>query len=293
MSVTPAQTPLFPPPDGAAGWLYDCTVRHERLKPVGHRFRYQVYNLLIDLDRLSEANRLSPLFSVGRFNLLGFDARDHGCRDGQALRPWVERLFAEAGLDSTGGRILLLCYPRVLGMVFDPLSIYYSYDDQGQLRGVIYEVRNTFGQHHNYVAPVAGDELSEAGLKQSRSKLFYVSPFNDLDMRYLFRLRPPTDDIKIRILETDRNGPLLSATVSGKKSPLTTKTILRAFFSVPLLPFKIVLGIHWEALRLFLKGLRMQPRPEAPPVFSLEKPDHATADQADKTTLFVSKQGIL
>ncbi|MFZ4786823.1 MAG: DUF1365 domain-containing protein [Beijerinckiaceae bacterium] len=265
-------TPFSPPADGA-GWLYDCVVGHARLKPVGHRFRYHVYNLLIDLDRLDAADRSSGLFSVGSFNLLSFNAKDHGSRDGQPLREWADGLFAQAGLDTTGGRMLLLCYPRVLGLVFDPLSIYYAYDNHGQLRGVIYEVRNTFGEHHSYVAPVQDGEMSQAGLKQSRTKQFYVSPFNDLAMRYLFRLRPPTESLNVRILEVDQDGPLLSATVSGTKSALSTKNILKAFFLVPLLPFKVVIGIHWEAVRLFIKGLRMQPKPPAPPVFSLTDPD--------------------
>ncbi len=264
----------FPPPNDGAGWLYDCLVGHARLKPVGHRFRYHVYNLLIDLDRMAEADKMSALFSVGKFNLLSFMAKDHGSRDGKPLRDWANGLFAQAGLDTTGGRMLLLCYPRVLGLVFDPLSIYFAYDDDGQLRGVIYEVRNTFGEHHNYVAPVQAGEWSEAGLKQSRTKLFYVSPFNDLAMRYLFRMRPPTEHLNVRILEVDQAGPLLSATVSGKKSDLSTKNILKAFFLIPLLPFKVVFGIHWEALRLFIKGLRMKPRPTAPHVFSLGDPDH-------------------
>ena len=273
MSTRQTPASLFAPPDDGAGWLYDCVVGHARLKPVGHRFRYHVYNLLIDLDRLEEADHSSALFSVGRFNLLSFMAKDHGSRDGKPLREWADGLFAKAGLDTTGGRMLLLCYPRVLGLVFDPLSIYYAYDGHGDLRGVIYEVRNTFGEHHNYVAPVEAGDMSEAGLKQSRAKQFYVSPFNDLAMRYLFRMRPPTDSLSVRILEVDAEGPLLSATVSGKKSALSTKNILKAFFLVPLLPFKVVIGIHWEALRLFVKGLRMQPRPPAPRVFNLSDPD--------------------
>lgn len=271
MSANNASASLFPPPADAAAWLYDGIVRHERLQPVGHKFRYRVYNLLIDLDRLDEASALSPLFSVDRFNLLSFNQKDHGGRDGGSLRQWADGLFTAAGIDCSGGRLLLLCYPRLLGLVFDPLSVYYSYDDNGHLRGVIYEVRNTFGQHHNYVAPVQDGELSEAGLKQARAKLFYVSPFNDLDMRYLFRLRPPTDQLTIRILEVDKNGPLLSASVIAHKQDLSTLSILKAFFAIPLLPFKVVAGIHWEALRLFLKGLRMQPRPPAPAVFSVEE----------------------
>lgn len=265
--TVPRAVPLFSAPQAAAS-LYRGEVMHARLKPVGHRFTYKVFNLLIDLDRLGEADRLSGLFSVNRVNLLGFVERDHGPRDGSPLKPYVERLLGEAGIDLAGGRVLLLCYPRILGAVFNPLSIYYAYGADGALAAVIYEVRNTFGQNHTYVAPVAAGELTPAGLRQERDKLFYVSPFNGMAMRYAFRLRPPTDEIAVRILETDAAGPLLSATFKGERKPLTTRTILSTLAGVPMLTAKVVGGIHWEALRLWLKGMRLVPRPEAPPPVS-------------------------
>lgn len=265
--MTAPMPPLFPAPGDAAS-LFRGTVMHARLKPVGHRFRYDVFNLLIDLDRLDEADRASALFSVNRPNLLSFVERDHGARDGSSLRAHAGRLLAEAGVDLTGGRVLLLCYPRILGAVFNPLSIYFGYRADGALAGVIYEVRNTFGEHHSYVAPVRPGELGPAGLRQERDKLFYVSPFNRMAMRYAFRMRPPTDEIAVRILETDAEGPVLSATFNGRRKPLTTLSLLSAWAAAPLLTAKVVGGIHWEALRLWLKGMRLQPRPAAPPPIS-------------------------
>ncbi len=253
----------FPPPREAAA-LYRGEVMHARMKPVAHRFAYGVYSLLIDTGRLAEADRVSPFFSVGRFNLAGFDPKDHGPRDGGPLDEHARDMLRRAGETVDGGRVLLLCYPRILGFVFNPLSVFFVYDAEDRLRGLLYEVRNTFGERHTYVAPVREGELSPAGLKQERGKLFYVSPFNGMEMRYLFRIRPPTETVALRIIETDAEGPLLSATFLGEKETLTTPALLRAFFGIPLLTLKVVAGIHWEAARLWIKGLRLVSRPPAP-----------------------------
>jgi hypothetical protein len=237
---------------------------HARMKPVAHRFTYQVFSLLIDVGRLAEADRLSPVFSVSRWNLLSFSPKDHGPRDGSSLQTHVETLLANSGVDIAGGRVLLFCYPRVLGFVFNPLSIYYCYDAQERLVALVYEVRNTFGESHSYVAPIGVSETVGDGVRQERDKLFYVSPFLDMTMRYHFRLQPPADTLKVRILESDAEGPILAATFSGQRSEMRTGALLKAFFAMPLLTFKIVGAIHYEALRLWLKGLRLKPRP-APP----------------------------
>ena len=254
---------LFPPPAAAVS-LYRGEVMHARLKPVGHRFVYRVFNILIDLDRLAEAGRASALFCVGRFNLASFHEHDHGPGDGSPLRAHVERLLAPCGIDLTGGRVLLLCYPRLFGYAFNPLSVYYAYGRDGQLAGVVYEVRNTFGGCHTYVAPVEPGSLGEAGLRQERDKLFYVSPFLGMGMRYRFRLRPPTDTVAVRILETDGTGPILAATFSGRRRTLTTGSLAAAFAALPLMAVKVIAGIHWEALKLWAKGLHLHPRPLPP-----------------------------
>lgn len=254
----------YPPPVSALS-LYRGEVMHARMKPVAHRFTYRVFSILIDVDRLAEAHRLSPVFSVGRWNLLSFSPKDHGPRDGSSLRNHVEQLLAPAGLDLRGGRALLLCYPRIFGFTFNPLSIYYCYDAQERLVALVYEVRNTFGQSHAYVAPIAPGEAAAVGVRQERDKIFYVSPFLDMTMRYRFRLQPPGETLKVRILESDAEGPILAATFSGRRSEATSANLLAAFLSVPLLTFKVVAAIHWEALRLWIKGLRLVPRPAATP----------------------------
>ena len=247
--------------DAAA--LYFGDVMHARLKPIGHRFSYRVMSLLIDLDRLDAADRQSRLFGVNRAALYSFNEADHGMRDGSSLRAYVQNCAAGCGIDLAGGRVLLLCYPRLLGYNFNPLSVYFCYRADGGLAVIIYEVRNTFGDIHAYVLPVQPGESSGAGIRQQQDKLFYVSPFIEMTMRYHFRVSPPGARVKMRILETDREGPLLAATFSGRRRGLTTAALLRAFFALPLVTFKIVTAIHWEALRLSLKGVRLVPRPDA------------------------------
>ncbi|WP_245317269.1 DUF1365 domain-containing protein, partial [Bradyrhizobium manausense] len=201
-----ARTAL-PAPDAAA--LYFGDVMHARLKPTGHRFSYRVMSLLIDLDRLDEANRQSALFGVNRAALYSFHEKDHGPRDGSSLRAYAERCAAAEGIDLEGGRVELLCYPRLLGYGFNPLSVYFCRNTAGELVLMIYEVRNTFGEIHPYVLPIRAGELNAAGLRQQQDKLFYVSPFVPMAMRYHFRVLPPSDTVKLRILETDHDGPLL------------------------------------------------------------------------------------
>ena len=249
------------PGDTVAAVLYFGEVMHARLKPMGHRFNYRVMSLLIDLDRLDIADRQSRLFGVNRPALYSFNERDHGERDGSSLGAYARHRASEHGIDLTGGRVLLLCYPRLLGFTFNPLAVYYCYRADGELALAIYEVRNTFGDIHAYVLPVRPGELSEAGLRQQQEKLFYVSPFIDMPMRYHFRLSPPGADVKLRVLETDGSGPLLAATFHGRRRELTSAQLLRSFFALPLVTLKIVAAIHWEALRLWVKGARLVPRP--------------------------------
>jgi DUF1365 family protein len=221
-----------------------------------------VLNLLIDLDQLAEADRQSRLFAVNRRGLYSFRERDHGPRDGTPLAAYVRSVASQAGVDLSEGRILLLCYPRLMGYAFNPLSVYYGYRADGRLGLLIYEVRNTFGEIHSYVCPVRPGEASPAGIRQVRDKRFYVSPFIGMEMRYHFRLNPPGADVKIRILEVDSGGPLLAAAFHGRRQPLTSPHLIAAFLALPFVTLKVMGGIHYEAARLWLKGARLFPRPQ-------------------------------
>ncbi|MGJ4888880.1 DUF1365 domain-containing protein [Bradyrhizobium sp. HKCCYLRH3099] len=249
-----------------AAALYVGEVMHARMRPTTHRFQYRVMSLMIDLGRLEEADRQSPLFGVNRRALYSFHERDHGPRDGSSLLAYAQTCATAKGVDLTGGRVLLLCYPRLLGYVFNPLSVYFCYRGDGTLALMIYEVRNTFGEIKPYVLPVGAGEFTAAGLRQEQDKTFYVSPFIDMAMRYHFRVTPPGDIVRLRILETDSDGPLLAATFFGRRRELNSRSLLTAFASLPLVTLKIFAAIHWEALRLWAKGVRLVPRGEIPPL---------------------------
>lgn len=253
----------------APACLYAGDVMHQRMKPVGHRFRYKVYSMLIDLDRLDEADGLSSVFSVNRRNLVSFYEADHlRGADHATLRAHIDALLEEASLDRPAARIELACYPRIFGRVFNPLSVYYAYDADEQPLALVYEVRNTFGESHTYVCKIEAGDITPAGIRQSRSKLFYVSPFVEMEARYNFRMNVPGEQLKWRILEDDQSGPLLAATYIGERRALSTRSILACLLQIPLLTWKIVGGIHFEALKLWLKGMQYVPRPAPPPTAS-------------------------
>lgn len=245
-----------------ASCLYAGVVMHRRFKPRAHRLRYRVFWSLFNLDELPHLPERLRLFSIDRFNLFGFYTKDHGDGSARPLRQQVESYLTEAGIDLDGGAIHLLCMPRLLGFVFNPLSVYYCHDRAGALKAVLYEVHNTFGQRHSYLIPVDMD-TGEA-LEQRCLKAFYVSPFMDMDIAYRFRVQAPGERIALFIESADAQGPVLIASLAGTRRPLTDAALLRAFLAFPLMTLKVVAGIHWEALKLWLKGLRLKPRPPAP-----------------------------
>jgi uncharacterized protein len=239
--------------------LYHGKVMHARMRPVHHRFTYRVMNLLIDIDRLDEADRRSRLFGVNRTAVFSFHESDHGDRNGASLSDYVRRLAAERDIDLSGGRVLLLCYPRLFGYVFNPLSIYFCYRSCGNLAVLIYEVRNTFGELHCYVLPVE-DAAAGRTIRQGQTKEFYVSPFMEMQTRYRFSISPPARHVKVRIVQTDEQGAIFAAAFSGRRGPLTSRSLLAALVTLPFLTFKVIAAIHWEAIRLWLKGVPYVPR---------------------------------
>ena len=242
--------------------FYRARVFHARLRPITRRFRYRVLSILVDIDRVQQKCEMPAAFSVGAFNLLGFDMRDHGRRDGSTLRPYVEELCAGAGV-ARPASIVLLCAPRILGYVFDPLSVYFCLDGDGCVSALIYEVRNTFGQSHCYVAPTPADA---AGRIQPHEcdKTFYVSPFMDMQARYRFLVEQPGETFALRIIERDSEGTLLTAIWRGERFHASTAKLLRCALDTPLAGFKVIAGIHWQALFLWLAGMRLRPRAPAP-----------------------------
>ena len=253
-----------------ASRLYRSRVFHARLRPFRHRFTYAVFCMLVDLDELPALDRSRRLFGWNRLRPLGFHDRDHGPRDGSALRPWGEAMAAKAGIDDAAGPMRLLCFPRAFGQVFDPLTIWFLHDRDGRPNGLIHEVRNTFGESHAYVAALSPQNgvYAHDGVKR-----FHVSPFFDRMGAYRFRIAMPGEKMAAAIRLDGPDGPRLIATHTGAARPFSDREMAAALLRRPALGARVLGGIHWEALKLWRKGARFHPRPAAPRVgVSVEAP---------------------
>ena len=244
--------------------LYEGHVVHQRLAPRRHRLRYALFQVLFDLDELPDLSRRLRWFSHDRLNLFSFFDRDHGDGRPGPLRGYVEETLAGAGIDIAGGPIRLLCMPRLFGHVFNPISIYWCHRPDGGLAAMLYEVNNTFGQRHSYLIPV--DRFADQDVtRQSCAKAFHVSPFMDMAMTYDFAIAAPGQTISTSVNgRTTQGAPMITANFSGVRHALTDVRLLRALVVFPLMTLKVVAAIHWEAVKLLAKGLRLKPKP-APP----------------------------
>jgi len=235
-------------------YIYSGKVIHKRFKPKKHYFKYKIFSILLDLNETKFINKNINFFSYNKFNLMSFYDKDHGPRDGSSLIDWVKINLKSVGVNDSEIKIKILCYPRILGYVFNPLSIFFVYDLKSKLISVLYEVKNTFGEQHTYVFKV--NENSEI-LKNNCEKKFYVSPFMDLDSEYYFKILNPDKSLSVIIDQRDKDGKLLFASQDGVRSNLNSKNLIFAYLKHPLMTFKIISAIHFEALRLWLKGIKL------------------------------------
>lgn len=242
-----------------ASGLYAGVVSHTRLRPRRHALSYRIFMLLLDLDEVAALDRRLRLFSLGRFNLTGFDARRHGDGSATPLKAQVEAELAAAGI-AHGGPIRLLAMPRILGGGFNPLSVFFCHRPDGALSAILYEVNNTFGERHSYLIPATDAPI----LRQACDKGFYVSPFMDMDLRYAFRVRPPGEAVQVLIDVDDAEGRLLSTGFVAQRRELTDDALLRAWLTHPWMTLGVLPAIHWEALKIWLKGQKVRLRPAAP-----------------------------
>ena len=234
--------------------IYNGQVIHKRFKPKEHFFKYKVFSLLLDLSELSLLDRELKIFSYNKFNILSFYDIDHGPRDGTSLISWVKENLNNNNINSKEIKIKLLCYPRVWGYIFNPLSIFFVYDKNSNLISILYEVKNTFGEQHTYVFKVdKDDQLFEHSCK----KKFHVSPFIEMNCLYYFKILKPTDKLSVVINQNDDGGKLLFASQDGLKNELNNKNLMISYISNPLMSFKIIGAIHFEALKLWIKGIKL------------------------------------
>jgi uncharacterized protein len=250
--------------------LYLGDVMHQRLRPKAHRLDYKMYSVLLDLDELEALNQRLRFFSIDRWNLFSFYRSDRGDGSGRDLRLQVENTLRAAGLIPDGGPIRLLTMPRILGWSFNPLSIFYCYSRDETLKAVLFEVDNTFGERHAYLTSV--EEGQGAGKRSQGDKVFYVSPFMPMKMHYDFTYKAPDARLFVGISVFDTEGLVLTTQHRAERQALNDRALLRLFFRVPFLTLRVLGGIHWEALKLWLKGVKLveKPVPPAHPVTLIE-----------------------
>tara|TARA_B100001996_G_scaffold153560_1_gene116836 strand:+ start:1646 stop:2416 length:771 start_codon:yes stop_codon:yes gene_type:complete len=234
--------------------IYTGKVIHKRFKPKKHFFQYRVFSLFLDLDEIKEISNKINLFSYNKFNLISFYNKDHGERNGSSLKDWVKKNLKRSGIKTENIKIKLLCYPRILGYVFNPLSIFFVYDKNSSLISILYEVKNTFGEQHTYVFKA---NSKSKFLKNNCKKKFYVSPFMNLQSTYYFKILKPENNLSIIIDQRDDHGKLLFASQDGVRSNLSSRNLIISYLKHPLMTFKIISAIHFEALRLWAKGVKL------------------------------------
>ncbi len=234
--------------------IYSGQVIHKRFKPKEHFFKYKVFSLFIDLAEINAISKNIPFFSYNKFNLISFFDKDHGDRDGSNLKDWVIKQLEKQNINVENIKIKILCYPRILGYVFNPLSIFFVYDNNNTIIAILYEVKNTFGEQHTYIFKIKN---KKGIIENNCKKKFFVSPFMDLESKYYFKILYPNNKLSVVIDQRDNHGKLLFASQDGIRSDLSSKNLIFSYLKHPLMTFKIISAIHFEALRLWSKGIKL------------------------------------
>lgn len=232
--------------------LFLGKVMHRRLRPVVNAFVYPVFYVQLPVRDLAAGN--CGIFSVDRWNVLGLRSADHGARDGSPLLPWIQSLLRERGLPDDG-HIMLQTFPRVFGLVFNPVSFWFCHDTNGALIAVLAEVNNTFGGRYNYLLHNPDGTPLRDGQELRAAKLFHVSPFNEIEGAYRFHFHLERQVQVARIDYDDAEGKLLLTSIFGTAQAWTAGALLGAFLRMPFLTAGVIVRIHWQALKLWLKGV--------------------------------------
>ena len=233
--------------------IYTGNVIHKRFKPKVHFFKYKVFSILLDISEINILNKYLKIFSYNKFNIISFYDSDHGPRDGTSIKEWVIKNLKENQTDTEDIKIKLLCYPRILGYVFNPLSVFFIYNKNSELISIFYEVKNTFGEQHTYIFKT---KEKENLIKHTCKKKFHVSPFIEMNCIYFFKTLKPSEKISVIIDQYDDHGKLLYASQDGNRIQLNNKNLVLSYIKHPLMTFKIIAAIHFEAFKLWLKGIK-------------------------------------
>ncbi len=230
--------------------VYEGKVFHSRKKPKKHSFRYHVFYLHLNLNNIKK--KKYKLLSFNKFNLFSFYEKDHGPKGCENLEKWIKELLKKNNIIININQVYLLTLPRILGYVFNPLSIYSCFDKKGNLIVQIYEVHNTFNQRYFYIVE---NTFEEKNYENIYNKRFHVSPFMSMKGSYKFKSIIKKDKIYLLIKYSSKKENFM-ASFSGKKQSLTDMRLLKYFFKIPMMTIKIIVGIHYEAIILYLKGVR-------------------------------------
>ena len=239
--------------------LYIGHVAHARKKPVEYRFAYRTLSIKVDIDCIEQETQQLRWLSLNRFNLVSLNYKDHGSRDGTPWRLWIDGFLAQYQIERPA-RVELICYPRILGYSFNPLSMWYAYNADDQLLAIIGEVSNTFGQWHHYVLKL--NASPEKNIQAQAEKVFHVSPFINMDARYHFRFGVPVDKVFTSIRETRDGVEFFSASEAGRVLELTDRHLLKQVGFAPLSMLKVIALIHWWALKIVIKGGKFHRTPK-------------------------------
>ena len=241
-------------------------VVHRRLRPRENAFRYRVAYLCLGLEALERA--AGRWLKLDRPGLVSFRRADHGARDGSDLAAWLRGVLAEHGLaNACDGEPVLMTMPRMLGYVFNPVSFWFCRDRAGAVRGVLCEVNNTFGESHCYLVGHPDGRVLQADEWLEGRKVFHVSPFLPVEGRYRFRFRLDERAVHVDVNYHDAEGLVLATSVSGRREPLTDRTVLCRFLGNPTMTLGVITRIHWQGLQLWRKRVRFYRKPQPPPEF--------------------------
>ncbi len=234
--------------------LYRSSIMHHRLAPKEHRFTYRIFLFCLDLDEIPVLARKFWLFGHNRKNVFSFRDADHMAgREGNVRDSLVAYLRSQ-GVREPVAKVLLLTHLRTLGYVFNPVSFYFCFGADGEPLCCVAEVMNTYREVKLYL--VRADQFAGGMFRMVRPKHFYVSPFVDLDDKFEFRLAPPRERLQIRINDIDKQGhTFLITSLTGERRELTNLRLLGYFVRFPLITINVIWSIHWQALRLYAKGL--------------------------------------
>lgn len=247
--------------------FYECDVFHRRLRPKRHEFRYKVFYFYLDLDDLEQAARTLKIFGVNRPNLYSLRDGDHlqyaddgsgqPAPSGQKPRPVadnVREFLRRSGCPlEEGGSISMLCFPRMLGYVFNPVTIYFCFRDDGSPHASVVEVGNTFRELKPFLVPLTPE--GKCDFEGRLPKEYYVSPFSPVDLEFHFRFHLPDGKLRIYIDEYDTEGKILISTLTGRRVEMTFAGLLWLTVKFPFVTLKVIFLIHWQALKLWLKKI--------------------------------------